>query len=275
MENIAKGLGASGANGRRAASPRGLNFFERSRLARREASAQSSREASLGAIDEGDGSSTEQTSVKVQVSEVSVPDSVQKLGSALDRLRQRAGEMAATVDFPVEDFGDDAGGDAADDLESDGAREAKPSGAVSFEGVVISLRVFNDWGVGSVRGHDGTMHKIIGESVASLEEGLSYAFEGSERVHPVHGRGIEVRSAQPTLDVDENAIIKYLAKTFDGVGLRRATAYVSAINADDPSGASLKRLRDVLLNEPWNLDVSAVVSGLPRIRAPLSESAAA
>jgi len=132
---------------------------------------------------------------------------------------------------------------------------------------VLSVRVFNEWGVATVRDNDGNTRKVTGSVVSSLEEGLSYEFRANERNHPTHGPTLEANSAQPTLDVDENAIIKFLAKTFDGVGLRKATAYLSAINADDPSGATMKKLRDALLHQPWKIDVEAVLSGAPRIFA--------
>lgn len=182
-------------------------------------------------------------------------------GSILDRLRAKAAQET----FETPELG------AADDEESFGA--ASPARATAraddeqtriVEGVLVALRLYNEWGLATLRDEEGRDQRLTGAALVSLKEGLSYRVHGIERVHPQHGPSLEVVSTEPMLDVDEDSLRRYLVKHFQGVGNAKASRYLQSLK-DSGRADALQRLRDVLLHEPWKLDVAAVLAGEPSI----------
>lgn len=183
-------------------------------------------------------------------------------GHPLQRLRRLA--QQETVAQPSEPSESARPQDVGEDEATTGVVEASAQVRV-LEGRLRTVRVFNEWGVGTLRDGGGELWRLSGTMLASLKEGLSYRIQAVERRHPVHGVSFEVVAAEPTLDDHERAIARYLVSHFDGVGRAKARRYIAALKDADPGGQMLQRLRDVLLHEPWRLDIEAVLAGRPSI----------
>lgn len=204
--------------------------------------------------------------------------------SALERLRAMARQTSLRV--PEEQL-------AA--LEQDDG--AQPEAALEDirveQGTVLSVRRYQDWAVAMLRldapqrssvvdaqalevEEDDSLDvdpedvalapvlRLTGSAVQSLKEGLRYKVQGRMRTHPIHGESLEVQVAHPVLEADAGALHRFLVKHYEGVGHARARRYLKALK-EHGGPAMLERLRDVLLQEPWRLDVEAVVRGEPRV----------
>jgi len=135
----------------------------------------------------------------------------------------------------------------------------------TVEGVLSDLRLYNDWGLAKLITREGEVLRLTGGALVSLKEELSYRIYGSKKVHQQHGPSLEVISAEPMLEANEESLRRYLVAHFSGIRNTAATRYLRALKRAQPNGGLLDKLRDVLLHEPWKLDVSAVLSGQPRI----------
>ena len=145
------------------------------------------------------------------------------------------------------------------------------------QGTVLWVRRYQDWALAALR-LDAPLRsekaskndapaselRLTGSAVQALKEGLRYRVQGCTRFHPVYGESLDVQVAQPVLEADTKALHRYLVKHFERVGHARANRYLKALKRQG-GAAMLERLRDVLLHEPWRLDVEAVVRGEPRI----------
>lgn len=187
--------------------------------------------------------------------------------SPLERLRARAA---------VAQEGDDLGGGLGDEAQRERdedeidialGRPAAPQAVATkaLEGVVSDIRQYGDWSLAYITTRDMQVQRLSGTSVSSMKEGLRYRVEGVLRLHAKHGESLEVSAVVPLVDADLPALQRYLTKHFDGVGPKKAEAYLRALQAADP--LMLEELSRVLIHEPWLLDVHAVLAAQPRIRA--------
>jgi len=179
--------------------------------------------------------------------------------SPLQRLRARAS---------LADDDDGAGVDrlisAQTPWEPDDGSDADTIGYMSLEGVVSEVRQYGEWGAALLTLPDRQQWRLTGESVALLKDGLSYRVSGTVKQHPQHGESFDVALATPVVEADEGALQRYLVKRFDGVGQKRARQYIAALVQADPR--LLTELSQVLVHEPWALDVQAVLNARARVR---------
>lgn len=207
---------------------------------------------------------------KVQKSVVVAPPVVQteiakKQRSALANLR--AAIAATPVDgslfsqLAAQDPGDF--GDRGDQqferggAGSGGRFERAQAPLEDIEGVLATIKEFNGWAVGTLMTTERVEVRITGESLLGLTEGLDYAFKGRPTNHASYGEGFEVVSAQPIIPANDDAVERFLVKSFKGIGKVKAAKYVKSVR-DESGDEGMAALRHTLLNEPWNLDLSAI-----------------
>lgn len=273
-----------------------VNFFERRRRARPQSADQSvqlqpGEQQGEQSAEEGPSQSLERSAESPAKQEVparaapTVPAAGGASGapralSALERLKSLAASAPPIDGLDPSMMGGDDRDDDRDDDSPPEAERTSPDNVREVSGRVLSVRVFNDWAVANMVTSTGDELKITGSLVASVKDGLSYKVVGVEREHPQHGRALELTALEPTLEADESSIARFLSKNVAGVGNSRAYAYIAALKkdavADMPPDASLadrreryrevmQRLADVLIHRPWNLDVNAIIDGLPVI----------
>jgi len=186
--------------------------------------------------------------------------------SPLQRLRARAAANQSE-DLPAPDQPWESDEESAPDVRpgaQSGAQSGAQRAAESIEGVVSEVRQYGDWAVANITLDNRRQRRLSGSAVSKLKEGSRYRVEGLVRQHPQHGESIEVSVATPVVNADKLALQRYLVKHFDGVGVKKAEQYLQALEAADP--ALLEDLSQVLVHEPWLLDVRAVLSAQPRVR---------
>jgi len=189
--------------------------------------------------------------------------------SPLERLRARAAaaqsEDPVVPDQPWERDDDDDARNAPEQGQKTRMAQAAAQPTVqALEGVVSEIRQYGDWAVANITLDNRHYRRISGAAVSQLKEGARYRVDGVLRQHPQHGESIEVSFAMPVVSADKAALQRYLVKHFDGVGLKKAEQYLQALQEADPS--LLKELSQVMVHEPWLLDVRAVLSAQPRVR---------
>lgn len=131
-------------------------------------------------------------------------------------------------------------------------------------GMVERIQLFNGtWGVIHVWTQDRRSVKVTGEIAAELREGLSYEFEGEMRNSSQHGESLAAVGATPHVECDRAAITRFIARSFKGVGERKAESFVRlSVERGQGEGLDeaqvLERLRKILVTSPWTLDLSEV-----------------
>lgn len=159
-----------------------------------------------------------------------------------------------------------------------------PVNQVEFTGVLNSVRVYNDWAIGSLWTEDREEVRLTGSALSGLTEGLEYKFSGQMRTSARHGEALDVTSYEPVISVDAQALQKYMVKSFKGVGPVKAEKFIAelqetakqalineALESGDESPVApgkikevqhqaLVVLRDKLLHTPWLIDLTALAS---------------
>lgn len=124
-------------------------------------------------------------------------------------------------------------------------------------GTLSSIKEFNGWAVGTIWTEDRVEHKVKGESLAGLTEGLEYALKGRMTSHAVYEPSFEVHSAQPTISPNDKSIQHFMVKSFKGIGDVKAAKYVKSLREEGGEEA-VEALRQTLLNSPWTLDLTKI-----------------
>lgn len=186
------------------------------------------------------------------------PATIPAAGRALS-MRERlaeAAKAAAAAGIPsLEGTGPSGGGTAGDDHEGPSSR-----GSEVIVGTLNSVKEFSSWAVGSLWTEDRIEIRVTGESLVGLTEGLEYALKGRRTEHATYGPGFDVDSAQPTISPNDQAIEKFLIRSFKGIGDAKAAKYVKSIRADGGDEA-VEKLRQQLLTSPWELDLTKIAKG--------------
>lgn len=178
--------------------------------------------------------------------------------SALARLREQIATAAITGDMP---FPDSDNSDRGDSDRDDGRTQRAPEQPTEeVVGMLVMVKEFNEWALGTLRTADRQELRVTGESLIGLKEGLEYTFTGRTTEHAKYGEGFEVLSAAPAISANDPAIERYLVKSFDGIGPAKAHKYVQAIRREGGDEA-VDKLRATLLSEPWLLDLSGMAKG--------------
>jgi exodeoxyribonuclease V alpha subunit len=129
-----------------------------------------------------------------------------------------------------------------------------------IEGVLATVKVFNNWAVGSVMTSERLEVRVTGEMLSNLVEGLDYKFKGRPTNHAVHGDGFDVVSCEPMIPDNDDAVERFLVKSFTGIGPAKAEKYIKA-EREKGGDEAIKKLRETLLREPWLLDLTAIAKG--------------
>ena len=119
------------------------------------------------------------------------------------------------------------------------------------------MKEFNGWAVGRIWTSDRAEVRVTGESLVGLKEGLEYSFKGKSTHHAEHGEGFDVESSTPVISDNDDAIERYLVKSFSGIGEAKAAKFVKELREKD-GVAGIENLRNVLLNMPWLLDLKSI-----------------
>lgn len=198
--------------------------------------------------------------------------------SPMERLRARAAAQAAESNENGwdSDFGDEFVGSGR------GGDEPESAAPEEVTGVLGTVRVFNDWAVGTLWTSEREEVRLTGGILSGLTEGLEYRFVGGMKSSR-HGDAIEVTAYEPVISVDVQAIERYFVKSFKGVGPVKAGKYIQDLiekdkadlieraeqsGMDYPSDKEiaeskmvcLAALRDQLLHSPWTIDLMSLVS---------------
>jgi len=175
-------------------------------------------------------------------------------GSLFERMRAFA---PADAEAPPRSGGDDVDEDAG------GVAAANVPRGETIRGLVERTQVFNGtWGVAHIWTEDRKSVKVTGDIVGGLKDGLSYEFEGGFRTGP-HGESFIAALAKPHLDCDRKAIVRFIARSFKGVGERTADKFLDQqLKAAAAQGRAepelLEEIRKTLVTSPWTLDLSGV-----------------
>lgn len=120
-------------------------------------------------------------------------------------------------------------------------------------------RVNDDWSVGSVYTDERASLKVVGSGLRDVEEGSEYTLFGQYKTHPKYGEQLEVTSALPYVRPDRPSIVKFIVKSFKGVGPTTAEKFIDRrLQEAADKGVALEEIRQQLLNAPWSLDFSDV-----------------
>lgn len=138
-----------------------------------------------------------------------------------------------------------------------GGREPAGPALKEVTGSVHDLRQFGDWAIAYVVDDEFVQHRITGNNVAQLKEGQEYRLSGSPKRHPKYGDSLEILSYEPFVQLNEEAIIRFIAANFKGIGEKSARKLVEATKEADPDHG-LEQLRERLLKEPWSVDFTGI-----------------
>lgn len=149
-----------------------------------------------------------------------------------------------------------------------GEYQNRPDGVVSTRevdheeviGTLNSLKEFNGWAVGSLWTEDRKEIRVTGEGLVGLTEGLEYVFKGRLTDHAQYGPGFDVVSVRAAISPNDQAIERFLVRSFKGIGEAKATKYVKSVRASGGDEA-VEKLRETLLNSPWDLDLTKIAKG--------------
>lgn len=183
---------------------------------------------------------------------------------------------AAQADDDWDDPNADAFTDDSTD-DDDVSELAQETVLEEVSGVLNSVRVFNDWAIGSLWTQDREEVRLTGSALSGLTEGLEYTFRGVTKASK-YGEALEVSAYEPVISVDPKALERYMVKSFKGVGPVKAQKYIaglmesarSAMEEQSPQASeselsaaatsALDDLRDKLLHRPWEIDLTSLAS---------------
>ena len=125
-----------------------------------------------------------------------------------------------------------------------------------FAAQVLSLNVFQTgWARAMAKPVEaGEAVCLTGKALAELKVGSTYEFTGQFKIHSVYGRQFEAQLALNHVPVTPVALQKLLIRCFSGIGVATAKKLID-LHRDK---GSLTELRDQLLNNPYEIDFSAV-----------------
>lgn len=121
--------------------------------------------------------------------------------------------------------------------------------------------VQGEWAVGTLRTDSGDL-RVVGEAVAPLLEGRVYECHGERRHHAKYGDQFAVTSAFPAISVEREALTRYLADAYAGVGPKTAEQIVEWFVQNE----TLESLRTLLVRTPWRLESHPSTGGSRAIR---------
>lgn len=129
-------------------------------------------------------------------------------------------------------------------------------------GVLERVTLIGNWAIGSVLNSQSLSKTVTGEALRDLVEGNEYVFRGRIRNSERYGESLEVVSSTPHISANPQAIARFLARNFKGIGPAKAERFVrdtvAAVNGEQAKADALEQLRLTLLNDPWSLDLSAL-----------------
>lgn len=128
---------------------------------------------------------------------------------------------------------------------------------MELSGTLISLRVFNNWGLGTFVTDEGHYHTVVGAALVGLGDGIRYVIRGQKKIHATHGEQIEVFSALPDVKAKRGPLIRFLMDNFKGCGDKTATRVVEWYQEN----STLEELRTLLIETPWLLAESPPMQG--------------
>jgi len=124
-------------------------------------------------------------------------------------------------------------------------------------GTIERVKMFGaDWGVATMWTEDRKEVKLTGP-VGDLQEGVEYSVATVLKHHPKHGESHEVLGARPHVQLNNAAMVKFIAKNFKGIGTVLAQKFLTAVEFQSGQ-EGLVALREKLLNEPWAVDFSTI-----------------
>lgn len=127
-------------------------------------------------------------------------------------------------------------------------------------GLLERVRKVNDsFSIGSVYSDERKQVNVVGAGLRDLIEGTEYVFRGRMKNHPTYGEQLEVMVALPHLRPDRKSIVKYIARSFKGVGPVTAENFIKhRLEGATDKAAALEEIRKQLLEAPWALDFGVV-----------------
>jgi exodeoxyribonuclease V alpha subunit len=135
---------------------------------------------------------------------------------------------------------------------------SEPVDTRRITGTIVQIRMFNaDWGTASLVTDDYEVVKLEGEAVKTLEEQRDYEITGTAKSHPKYGLSYVVVSHTPSIKLNEDAIVKFIADNFEKIGKKTARKFVDAV-VQQGGKPALEAVRQTLLRAPWDLDFSII-----------------
>ncbi len=127
-------------------------------------------------------------------------------------------------------------------------------------GLLERVRKVNDsFSIGTVYSDERKQVSVVGAGLRDLIEGTEYVFRGRIKNHPTYGEQFEVVVALPHLRPDRKSIVKYIARSFKGVGPVTAENFIKhRLEGAQDKAAALEEIRKQLLGAPWTLDFGVV-----------------
>lgn len=184
-----------------------------------------------------------------------------------------AGVVGDHDDFP--DMGRDAGAPPGADVPNGSVRarfsattdQTQPhtprsANLEEMTGLLERVTLIGNWAIGSVLNSQSLSKTVTGEALRDLVEGNEYVFRGRTRNSERYGESLEVVSTMPHISASPQAIARFLARNFKGIGPAKAERFVreTIAKAQNEQGkaTAMEQLRTTLLNDPWSLDLSAL-----------------
>ncbi|HWS26402.1 MAG TPA: ATP-dependent RecD-like DNA helicase [Xanthomonadales bacterium] len=195
--------------------------------------------------------------VLVQTAAPSTPDAQEaQPGQVAAAVRPRARRFALNADASSDaDHGDGAPAPRR-------APAPQQANLAEMTGVLERVTLIGNWAIGSVLNSQSLSKTVTGEALRDLVEGNEYVFRGRIRNSERYGESLEVVSSTPHISANPQAIARFLAKNFKGIGPAKAERFVrdsmAAAKGEQAKAEALERLRLTLLNDPWSLDLSAL-----------------
>lgn len=129
--------------------------------------------------------------------------------------------------------------------------------AIELVGRIEFVKVFNDgWGRATLFSEDGREFKLTGR-VNDLVVDNDYSLTTQIKNHPKYGQSYDVLASKPYVKLNPDAMIKFIAANYDGIGAVSAKKFINAVEAQSGQ-EGLMRLREKLVNEPWDVDFSGI-----------------
>ncbi len=145
---------------------------------------------------------------------------------------------------------------------ADQSRSPRSLQLEEMTGLLERVTLIGNWAIGSVLNSQSLSKTVTGEALRDLVEGNEYVFRGRTRNSERYGESLEVVSSTPHISANPQAIARFLARNFKGIGPAKAERYVretiAKAKTDQEKAAAMEQLRITLLNDPWSLDLSAL-----------------